>query len=336
MNKSQKTVFVTGATGLLGSNTVLALLSKQYHVKALARSEEKARKVLRDDSQLQVVVGDLMEPETWLSHLEECDVVIHAAAYFREYFGRGEHDHSLTTLNVDFPVRLIKEGIARGVSRFVMISSTGVISGRSDGLPSSEGDPANVQIPGNGYQESKKMMEVALSTLDLHGAELVIVRPGWMWGPGDYAPTATGQIVLDMLGKKTFQFVGGTPFGIVDARDVAFGLAQIVAMETPKRLYHLAGYNITALEAIQTIAKQIGTVKVQSIPYGAAIFLSGLLEFFTRMTGARNPLPREGIEVISKGVQVSSELAKSQLGVHFRPFTETAKDTVSFVRSNLV
>jgi dihydroflavonol-4-reductase len=237
-------------------------------------------------------------------------------------------------LNVDLSVTLARESARQGVQKIIMISSTGVVSGRPDGKPSGENDPTKIQIPGNGYQESKKRMETALLALDSGGSEIVIVRPGWMWGPGDFAPTAAGQIVRDMLKQKTFQFVAGTPFGIVDARDVAYGIAQIVSGDKPSKIYHLAGNNITALEAIQSVAREIGTVKVHTVPYKTAIFLSGVLEFFTKITGSRNPLPREGVEVISKGVLISSELAKKELGVTFRPFAETARDTVAFVRSN--
>ena len=118
----------------------------------------------------------------WFSKLDGCDAVIHTAAYFREYFGRGDHAALLESSNVELPLKLAKESAARGVGRIIMVSSTGVLSGRPDGKPSAEGDPANVQIPGNGYQESKKRMEQALARLSLGSSEVVIVRPGWMWG----------------------------------------------------------------------------------------------------------------------------------------------------------
>ncbi len=47
--------FVTGSTGLLGSNLVKLLLEQGYEVKALARSPEKARKVLGTAPQLTII-----------------------------------------------------------------------------------------------------------------------------------------------------------------------------------------------------------------------------------------------------------------------------------------
>lgn len=323
-------VFVTGSTGLLGLNTVDALLAKGYRVKALARSAEKARRVLPHNERVEIVVGDLSDPTAWFEHLSNCDALVHAAAYFREYFGRGEHDAQLKKLNVDLPVALAKEAQKRGVTRQIFVSSTGVLSGRADGAPSAEADPSNVQIPGNGYQESKKQMEVALAALNI---PMVIVRPGWMWGPKDYAPTATTQIVLDMMKTKTFQFVLGTPFGIVDARDVATGISELIELPDPKPIYHLAGNNISAMDAIETVARELGTVKVQRIPMGMALMMSSILEVVTKVFGKRNPLPREGILVISKGVLVSSDLAKQDLKVLFRPFSDSARDTVTFART---
>jgi dihydroflavonol-4-reductase len=43
--------FVTGATGLLGNNLVRLLVREGYKVKALARSTDKAKKLLGDTGQ---------------------------------------------------------------------------------------------------------------------------------------------------------------------------------------------------------------------------------------------------------------------------------------------
>jgi dihydroflavonol-4-reductase len=50
--------FVTGSTGLLGSNLVRLLVEQGHEVKALARSAEKARRFL-GDLKVKIVVGDM-------------------------------------------------------------------------------------------------------------------------------------------------------------------------------------------------------------------------------------------------------------------------------------
>ena len=52
--------FVTGATGLLGSNLIAALLGAGYEVKGLVRSMEKARRVY-PNSDIEFVTGDMSD-----------------------------------------------------------------------------------------------------------------------------------------------------------------------------------------------------------------------------------------------------------------------------------
>lgn len=329
-----RTVFITGSTGLLGLNVVESFLARGYRVRALARDAAKANRVLPNDPRVEVVVGDIEFAQPWIDRVDECDVVVHAAAYFREYFGRGDHDEKLTRLNVDFPVMLTCHALNNGVRRIIVVSSSGALRRPTDGHACRENDPIEGQLPHNGYQQSKVQMEHALSQLRLDPQRLVIVRPGWMWGPNDFAPTATGQIITDMIRTKNFQFVDGPAFGIVDARDVAEGISAIADLESPSPIYHLAGNNIRPLVAIKAIATQIGSTRVQNVPLGVAKALSAILEVVTRLLGRRNPLPREGIEVLATNFPIDSSLAERELHVRFRPFEETARDAVAFVRAN--
>lgn len=326
-------VFVTGSTGLLGINTIEALLRRGHSVMALARNQEKARQVLPSGQDVQVVVGDIERPEEWLPRLEEADALIHTAAYFREYFGRGEHESKLQLLNVELPVRLTLEADRKGLKRTIMVSSSGVIEARPDGKPADENDPAGGAIPDNRYFHSKVLMEAELQKIlpSLHH-QLVLIRPGWMFGPNDYAPTSAGQLVRDLLQKGAIQLTDGSPVATADARDVATGIVAALEHPTPALIYNLAGNPISALEALREVARQAGKGSVQQIPMPLALALSHLLELPCQLLNRPNPIPRIGLKTISKGIPTSSERAKEELGVRFRPFAETAADTVAFFR----
>src|SRR3981081_3861935 len=91
--------FVTGATGLLGSNLVRALRGEGHSVRALVRSREKAQRQL-GDAGAELVVGDLQNVPGFAAALRGVDVVFHTAAYFREYYGAGDHWPKLQAINV--------------------------------------------------------------------------------------------------------------------------------------------------------------------------------------------------------------------------------------------
>src|SRR5260221_3369427 len=90
---------VTGATGLLGNNLVRQLVTEGVSVRALVRSQEKAKQQF-DGLQVELVASDINRPETYAGALAGVDVVFHTAAYFREGFGGPQHAKHIYETNV--------------------------------------------------------------------------------------------------------------------------------------------------------------------------------------------------------------------------------------------
>ena len=70
-------IFVTGASGYIGSSVALACRRAGHDVFGLVRSKEKARELARNE--IRPVVGTLQNPETYLSFARHCAVLIHTA-----------------------------------------------------------------------------------------------------------------------------------------------------------------------------------------------------------------------------------------------------------------
>ena len=70
---------VTGATGLVGYNVVMALRQRQRKVRALVRSLEKGRRILPADCEL--VRGDVTDRDSVDRAMAGCRVVYHAAGF---------------------------------------------------------------------------------------------------------------------------------------------------------------------------------------------------------------------------------------------------------------
>jgi len=71
-------LFLTGATGYLGSALAARFARAGYQVHGLTRSIEGARAL--DSLGVRAVVGDLTEPGGFIGVLKNCDIAVHAAA----------------------------------------------------------------------------------------------------------------------------------------------------------------------------------------------------------------------------------------------------------------
>jgi nucleoside-diphosphate-sugar epimerase len=70
-------VFVTGATGYIGFAVAAALRRADYRVFGLARTQAKASRLERHE--IQPVIGDLADPNSYAAVATECSVLIHTA-----------------------------------------------------------------------------------------------------------------------------------------------------------------------------------------------------------------------------------------------------------------
>ncbi|MFL9455444.1 NAD-dependent epimerase/dehydratase family protein [Tolypothrix bouteillei VB521301_2] len=195
--------FVTGSTGLLGNNLVRLLLQQGYSVKALVRSSAKASQVL-SGLNVTLVKGDLLDIDSFANELSGCDVLFHTAAYFREYYQPGNHWQTLKDLNVNGTIKLLTEAEKQGIKKVIYVSSAGPLGMKESGEPGDESTPPAPEAFKNLYFKSKVLAENAIyEFLKQHSLPVVFILPGWMFGPGDAAPTAGGQLKADYLNRKS-------------------------------------------------------------------------------------------------------------------------------------
>lgn len=91
-------IFVTGATGFIGSGVVEELLKRGHHVRGLARSDLSARTLLACG--VEVHRGSILDPASIVSGLSGIDAVVHTAF---------DHDFSRYEENCRSDARLLAE-----------------------------------------------------------------------------------------------------------------------------------------------------------------------------------------------------------------------------------
>jgi dihydroflavonol-4-reductase len=326
--------FVTGATGLLGSNLVHALLDQGHEVCGLVRSKEKALRVFPNEK-IDFVTGDMSDVASFAPSLAGCDVLFHTAAYFREYYQPGDHKGTLEKINVQGTVDLLIAAEKQGVKKPIHISSSGVIGRKPDGSAGEENSMPDDHATSNLYFTSKIDTELAIKRfLKERSLPVVMILPSWMWGPGDSGPTASGKLLLDFLNRKIPGIVDGGS-SIVDARDVA--LATITAADRGKsgERYIVGGKYFDFAGVLATLERVTGVpAPTRKIPYALSLAVGAASQTWARLTGGKALVTLEGVRTIHGKNEVDSTKAVRELSATFRPFEGTVRDEVEWFRSH--
>jgi dihydroflavonol-4-reductase len=328
--------FVTGVTGLLGSNLADLLVARGHEVRGLVRSPEKAARRFPAGT-VEPVRGDLDDVAAWAGRLAGCDALFHCAAYFREYYRPGDHWPLLERRNVLATVEILRAAERAGVARALHVSSSGVIGPAPGGRPSDETTPPGDLSERNLYFRSKLLAEEAIARLrQASGLPVVIVAPGWMFGPGDSAPTDSGRLVLDYYARKVRVGVAARTQP-TDARDVA--AAMLTAGEGAGRdgvRYLLAAEPpIGFMSVLRTLGELTGVPPPRiAVPAAVARAAAALAERIARMAGRRPPLSRAALDTLVLSPVVTSAKARTELGATFRPLRETLSDELAWFSAN--
>lgn len=229
---------VTGATGFVGSNLVVALRERGWAVRTLVRNPARATHLAELDAE--IVTGPLQALETLVKAVAGVEVVFHVAGRVsalsrQEFF----EDNVRGT-------RTVMEACAHQTNPpvVVMVSSLAAGGPSVPGAPKKETDP---DAPVSAYGESKLFAEREASKLAQH-VPLSIVRPPVVFGPGDRNSFKLFQgICLTRL--HPVPGLRSMPMSIVHVADLCMAMVKLAEGGTrvPPGGNHAAGvYYITS------------------------------------------------------------------------------------------
>src|SRR5581483_1855406 len=190
-------VFVTGATGFVGSHVARVLAQQGADLRLLVRSSSDPKNI--QGLTAERVVVDLCEPASVEKAMQGCDVVFHVAADYRLWITDPER---MYRANVAGTRAILEAAKKNGVRRVVYTSSVATMGFTSNGHPADENSPVSLANMIGHYKRSKFMAEQVAIDAGRSGLNVVVVNPTTPVGEQDIKPTPTGRIVVDFLKKK--------------------------------------------------------------------------------------------------------------------------------------
>ena len=294
---------VTGASGFIGARLLPALKAAGWEVRAYVH-----RTPLASASGDFSVSGEILDERALSAAMDGADAVFHLAAAV----GSAVTDpRAFHTVNVEGTRAVLRAARASRVGRVVHFSSIGVLGAVSDSDTAAEDYPP---APRTLYDRSKLAAEEAAREAVAAGLDAVILRPGWVYGPGD---RRTFKFIRAVCRRRAALIAGArgrqTP---VYVDDLVAGILLAAARGKAGAVYHLAGDEVlSAAEMTRLTAEACGVAPPRlSLPLALARPAALLLEKAFALAGREAPLNRGKLAFFTDSKAMSSQRARAELG----------------------
>jgi nucleoside-diphosphate-sugar epimerase len=263
-------VFVTGATGFIGSAIVPELLAAGHEVLGLARNDTAANSLAR--AGVPVHRGELSDTESLVAGARACDGVIHTAFI---------HDFSQFEANVEIDRRAVEAlvGALAGSGKPLVITSGTMMV--AHGRPATEHDaPVSVAVP----RAASEAMVLTAAGRNVRGS--VVRLSPTVHGAGDHGFVPRLIAIARTTGVAAYVAEGTNRWPAVHRLDAARLYRLALEKAAPgTRLHGVAEEGVPMRAIAETIGASLG-VPVRSLTVDEAAAHFG---FLARFVATDNP-----------------------------------------------
>src|SRR5690606_38922654 len=169
-------IFVTGASGFVGGAATKQLVASGHEVTAMSRSQ-------KSDAAIRALGAAPIRcdlEDVAAEHLAGADAVLHCAAFVEQW---GPRD-AWKRFNVDGTARMLAAAREAGVKRFIHIGTEAALFHGQHLRGVDETYPLAPHSP-YPYSSTKAQAEMLVREANAPGFETIVLRPRFIWGPGD-------------------------------------------------------------------------------------------------------------------------------------------------------
>ena len=322
---------VTGATGFVGGHVAEAFARRGWAVSTLARPGSDTR--LLEELKVTVHRGDLTDARVVREALADVEAVVHCAAKVGDWGPVEEY----RAVNVEGLRTLLDGCKGQALSRFLHMSSLGVYAARHHyGTDESEPLPAK---HADGYTQSKVEAEqLALRYYRDFGVPVVVLRPGFVYGPRDR--TVMPRLIAN-LRAGTVRYPGAKGRRALNTIFVGnLVQAVLLVLENERavgQIYNLTdGEFVSKRRFIEAVADAMGLPRPwRAPPLWVARILTWGSESWARLRGAKEaPLfTKARLKFLGLNLDFSIDKAKRELGYQPRTsFDDGMYETMAYYK----
>jgi len=248
-NKKNLTVFVTGGTGLVGSNLIKELVRQGRLVKALYRS--KIPDII-DKEKVEWIKGDILDVISLNETIQNVEQVYHCAAIVS--FDPRQKNQMFAT-NVEGTANVVNASINAGVKKLCFVSSVAALGQLRKGQEIDENMDWTEEANNSNYGKSKYLAEMEVWRGIGEGLQAVIVNPAIILGAGNWNE---GSTKIFKTAFEEFPWYTEGESGFIDINDLISMMIGLTDSSISGERFIASGENLTFKTVFTAIANAFG------------------------------------------------------------------------------
>ncbi len=323
-------IFITGATGFIGSHLIEQLSQTKHKFCCLVRKNGPLSEKLKKLG-AKLIIGDITDKASVLQGMQGCDWVFHLAGLYSFW---EPNNRIFKEINIDGTRNIMECALETKVSKVVHVSTVGIYGKPADN-PYTE---KNEEGPLRFSEYFRTKYEGDLIVWDLHkkkGLPVVVVYPCSVIGAGD--PKASGQYIENLLHRRLPATVfNDAVLTFVHVKDVAEVIIRAVEKQNNIGEKYFAGKERMSFRELNRMVSEISGVPLPKLrlPDSLTMFNAALLTALARVIKRPPPwgMSLDQMRVMKEGFRVDGSKAERELGITYTPIRTALEETIASYR----
>jgi nucleoside-diphosphate-sugar epimerase len=301
-------IFITGASGFVGGAAAREFVSKGHDVRAMSRSQKSDAAI--NAMHATPVRCDLENVTP--AHIDNAEAVVHCAAFVEQWGPK----QAWKRYNVDGTAAMLAAAKAAGVKRFIHISTESVLWRGQSLNDADETYPLALNSP-YPYSWTKAQAEVLVNQANTPEFQTIILRPRFIWGPGD---TTLLPLIKHMAKTGGWMWVnhGRAQTSTTHIANLVRAIELALSQGKGGEAYFILDDGVRSMHDIISglAASQGVTLPERSISSGVADFLGAACEFIWGALALKSdpPLTRFSAMIMSRDSVLNDAKARREMG----------------------
>lgn len=334
-------IFVTGATGLVGSYLLHSLIIQGKPVKALLynpKSLDRTRRIFSSlgsnpDELLKKVIwvdGDVLDVSVLNEAMIGVDYVYHCAAIVS--FDPGDRN-KMMKINVEGTANVVNAALANGVKKLCHVSSIAALGRTDETNVIDEKSEWRTSSYNSRYSKSKYLAEREVWRGSAEGLPVIIVNPSIILG---YGHPDKGSTRMFRTIHRTSSFYGKGTNGYVDVEDVVKAMITLMESDVKNERFVVSAGNYSYKEIFTLIARGFNKPAPKfAVPDLILDVVWRFEAIRTALTKDKPLITRETAKTSKNNYYYSSNKLLSTIDFSYKPIEETITSICNVIGKEL-